>query len=59
MSEHDQAPKPGQGSSQDADENKLIAERRGKLAELRNQVTPFHKDIRRQALADHYPGCLT
>lgn len=33
------------------DENKLIAERRGKLAELRAQRNPFPNDFRRTALA--------
>ncbi|HDY83817.1 MAG TPA: lysine--tRNA ligase [Halieaceae bacterium] len=35
------------------DENKLIAERRGKLAELRSQRNPFPNDFRRTAMADH------
>jgi len=35
------------------DENKLIAERRGKLAELRGQRNPFPNDFRRTAMADH------
>ncbi len=35
------------------DENKLIAERRGKLAELRNKRNPFPNDFRRTAMADH------
>ena len=56
MSEQDQAPKPGQGPSQDADENKLIAERRGKLAELRTQGNPFPNDFRRTAMADQLQG---
>jgi len=38
--------KPGQ-----ADENKLIAERRAKLAELRAAGQPFPNDFRRNALA--------
>ena len=56
MSEQDQAPKPGRGPSQDADENKLIAERRGKLAELRTQGNPFPNDFRRTAMADQLQG---
>jgi len=35
------------------DENKLIAERRGKLAELRDKRNPFPNDFRRTAMADH------
>jgi lysyl-tRNA synthetase class 2 len=34
-----------------ADENKLIAERRAKLAELRERGNPFPNDFRRTALA--------
>ncbi len=35
------------------DENKLIAERRGKLAELRARRNPFPNDFRRTAMAGH------
>ena len=35
------------------DENKLIAERRGKLAELRARCNPFPNDFRRTAMAGH------
>ncbi len=35
------------------DENKLIAERRGKLAVLRDKRNPFPNDFRRTAMADH------
>jgi lysyl-tRNA synthetase class 2 len=35
------------------DENKLIAERRGKLARLRGKRNPFPNDFRRTAMADH------
>jgi lysyl-tRNA synthetase class 2 len=35
------------------DENKLIAERRGKLAVLRGKRNPFPNDFRRTAMADH------
>ena len=35
------------------DENKLIAERRGKLARLRGTRNPFPNDFRRTAMADH------
>ncbi|RLA48890.1 MAG: lysine--tRNA ligase [Gammaproteobacteria bacterium] len=35
------------------DENKLIAERRGKLAQLRDKRNPFPNDFRRTAMADH------
>ena len=38
---------------QPQDENKLIAERRGKLAELRDKRNPFPNDFRRTAMADH------
>ena len=47
MSEQDKAA----GNPQD--ENKLIAERRGKLAELREKRNPFPNDFRRTAMADH------
>ena len=50
MSEQDGAAAPGQ------DENKLIAERRGKLARLREAGNPFPNDFRRSALA-HYLQC--
>ena len=35
------------------DENKLIAERRGKLADIREQRNAFPNDFRRTAMADH------
>jgi lysyl-tRNA synthetase class 2 len=35
------------------DENKLIAERRGKLDQLRARRNPFPNDFRRTAMADH------
>jgi len=47
MSEQDQAAEPQH------DENKLIAERRGKLTALREEGNPFPNDFRRTALADH------
>jgi lysyl-tRNA synthetase class 2 len=47
MSEQDKAVEPGQ------DENKLIAERRGKLSALREQRNPFPNDFRRSAMCDH------
>ena len=47
MSEQDQA------AEQQHDENKLIAERRGKLTALREEGNPFPNDFRRTALADH------
>ena len=40
-----------QGEAASQDENKLIAERRAKLAELRAQRNPFPNDFRRTALA--------
>lgn len=45
MSEHEQAP------ASQADENKLIAERRGKLDELRARGNAFPNDFRRTAMA--------
>jgi lysyl-tRNA synthetase class 2 len=42
-----------QDQSKLQDENKLIAERRGKLAELRDKRNPFPNDFRRTAMADH------
>ena len=45
MSEHDKA------AEAPHDENKLIAERRHKLAELRQQRNPFPNDFRRSAVA--------
>ena len=47
MSEQDKALESQQ------DENKLIAERRGKLHGLRDQGNPFPNDFRRTAMADH------
>ena len=47
MSEQDKAGESAQ------DENKLIAERRSKLAELRDKRNPFPNDFRRTAMADH------
>jgi lysyl-tRNA synthetase class 2 len=44
-------PKSGGGSEPPEDENKLIAERRGKLHELRQQGAAFPNDFRRNALA--------
>lgn len=51
MSEQEQQRKPGGESGAAQDENKLIAERRGKLATLRAQGNPFPNDFRRTALA--------
>lgn len=49
MSEQDKA-----AAEQDQqEENKLVAERRGKLAELRTTRNPFPNDFRRTAMADH------
>lgn len=45
MSEQDQAPRGAE------EENKLITERRGKLAQLRAQRNPFPNDFRRTGLA--------
>jgi lysyl-tRNA synthetase class 2 len=41
------------GAQSPQDENKLIAERRGKLAQLRAKRNPFPNDFRRTAMADH------
>jgi lysyl-tRNA synthetase class 2 len=51
MSEQEQQRKSGGESGAAQDENKLIAERRGKLAALRAQGNPFPNDFRRTALA--------
>ena len=50
MSEQDKAGESAQ------DENKLIAERRGKLARLREEGNAFPNDFRRTALADQLQG---
>ncbi len=50
MSEQDKAGESAQ------DENKLIAERRGKLARLREEGNAFPNDFRRTALADQLHG---
>ena len=50
MSEQDKAEESAQ------DENKLIAERRGKLARLREEGNAFPNDFRRTALADQLQG---
>jgi lysyl-tRNA synthetase class 2 len=49
MSEQDS--QGGAPAEEKQDENKLIAERRGKLAELREQGNPFPNDFRRTAQA--------
>ncbi|MEH6583917.1 MAG: lysine--tRNA ligase [Halioglobus sp.] len=46
----------GQSEQTQADENKLIAERRGKLDELRSKRNPFPNDFRRTALAAELQG---
>lgn len=51
MSEQEQQRKSGGESGEALEENKLIAERRGKLAALRAQGNPFPNDFRRTALA--------
>lgn len=48
MTDQDQSHNTAQ---QNPEENKLIAERRGKLAELREQGNPFPNDFRRTAMA--------
>ena len=50
MSDQEQA--SGEGTGDAREENKLIAERRGKLAALREQGNPFPNDFRRTAMAD-------
>ena len=51
MSEQEKGAGGGQGAGEAVDENKLVAERRGKLAELRSAGNPFPNDFRRTALA--------
>ena len=53
MSEQDKVVEPVQTGNSQHDENKLIAERRGKLAQIRDQRNPFPNDFRRTAMADH------
>ncbi len=50
MNEQKQA--SGQGTEDAREENKLIVERRGKLAALRDQGNPFPNDFRRSVMAD-------
>ncbi|MEH6635720.1 MAG: lysine--tRNA ligase [Halioglobus sp.] len=53
MSEQDKAVEPAQAEHSQHEENKLIAERRGKLTKIRDQRNPFPNDFRRTAMADH------
>ena len=53
MSEQDKAVASAQGENNPHEENKLIAERRGKLSALRELRNPFPNDFRRTAMADH------
>jgi lysyl-tRNA synthetase class 2 len=54
MSEQEQNVEPEQEAASDIpEENKLVAERRGKLAVLREKGNPFPNDFRRTAMADH------
>ena len=52
MSEQDKTVASAQDET-GLEENKLIAERRGKLAALREQRNPFPNDFRRTAMCDH------
>jgi lysyl-tRNA synthetase class 2 len=52
MSEQDRQTDSPQVPGEAAEENKLVAERRGKLAVLREQGNPFPNDFRRTAMAD-------
>ena len=52
MSEQEQEQAAGQKLDDVLEENKLVAERRGKLAVLREQGDPFPNDFRRTAMAD-------
>tara|TARA_R110002072_G_scaffold164527_1_gene317517 strand:+ start:662 stop:2176 length:1515 start_codon:yes stop_codon:yes gene_type:complete len=51
MSEQEQQHKAGAEAGEASEENKLVAERRGKLSTLREQGNPFPNDFRRTALA--------
>ncbi len=51
QTEHQEPPQPGQGQTDQADENKLIAQRRDKLDQLRAKGNAFPNDFRRDALA--------
>ena len=52
MSEQEQGAESRLAAGEAPDENKLIAERRGKLAFLREHGNPFPNDFRRTAMAD-------
>ena len=53
MSEQDSASQSHSAKDSQAEENKLVAERRGKLATLRERGNAFPNDFRRTALAGH------
>jgi lysyl-tRNA synthetase class 2 len=51
MSEQEQGGESRPGAGDAPEDNKLVAERRGKLAALREQANPFPNDFRRTAMA--------
>ncbi len=53
MSDQEQGGEPNPEVSEALDDNKLVAERRGKLSALREQGNPFPNDFRRTAMADY------
>src|SRR5262245_12289059 len=53
MSEQEQGAQPHRDAFDASDDNKLVAERRGKLSALREQGNPFPNDFRRTVMADH------
>jgi len=53
MSEQEQGAEPHREAGEMSDDNKLVAERRGKLSALREQGNPFPNDFRRTAMAGH------
>ena len=52
MSEQNQGEKSQPESGEVPDENKLVAERRGKLSSMREKGNAFPNDFRRTAMAD-------
>jgi len=53
MSEQEQGAEPHREAGEVSEDNKLVAERRGKLSALREQGNPFPNDFRRTAMAGH------
>jgi len=52
MSEQERKAEPKQEAVEAPEDNKLVAERRGKLSALREHSNPFPNDFRRTAMAD-------